>query len=373
MNVALDIKQAKQGVLAAGDLLEIDNLPAEKSRIDSGDRNAIFRCDIPAGIALESNGSLIVEGSVSGSDGNLCRISVEGDAFVDGSVSNTQINAATIHVGGSSAQSQLTARNEIIVCEDLLESRCTVGDYRSHKQRFDELRRILSSASEAQEALERQIKQQERKVSRACKTTRARLDFNVPRTIQHESDRVRVDLSLFGESLGETSDEKFELALNEFFAKGIVGILVKTNSQYVSDNLSREKVFLQLLKNLRDLFLVVGKRDRGQTTLEKAQSELDAIGENLRQRSQRICVGGTARAGSEMRFLLPAVTKKKDGEIEIEERSATLGIGASSGSSQIVTKALSADGRESNKMLGEKELDHAVFTLTEEMIDWSPL
>ena len=68
------------------------------------------------------------------------------------------------------------------------------------------------------------------------------LDFNVPKITKHENDRV--DLRSFGESLGEVPDNKFELALNEFFAKGIIGILMNTNNQYVNDNLSREKVFL---------------------------------------------------------------------------------------------------------------------------------
>ena len=369
MNDALEIEEAKKSVVAAGNLLEIDNLPPDQSKIDSGDRNAIFRCDIHGGITLEGSGSLIVEGSVRGTDGNRCRISMLGDAFVDGSVEHSQINAANIRVRGTSRHSELVASNDIMLGENLLESLCIVGDFRELNQRVDELKRTISNVGEDQESLERQIKQQERRVGRACKTTRSPLDFNVPRIVQHDSDRVTVDLTAFAESLGESSDQKFELALNEFFAKGIVGILVKTNSQYVSDNLSREKVFLQLLKGLRELFAIVGKRDRAQASLESACSELDQILETLSHRGQKISVGGEIEPGSVLKFLLPTVKRQQSGEIEIEENSASAEVGSSG--SQLEAELLSAKGEKSTQVMGKKDLIHAVFSLDGDAVRWS--
>ena len=369
MNDALEIEEAKKSVVAAGNLLEIDDLPPDRSKIDSGDRNAICHCDIPGGITLQGSGSLIVEASVMGTSGNSCRISMRGDAFVDGSVEHSQINASNIHVRGTTRNSELVACNDIVLGGHLLESRCIVGCFSEQSQRVSELQRTISNMGKDQEGLERQIKQQERKVGRGCKTTRSPLDFNVPRIVQHESDRVSVDLTPFAESLGESSDQKFELALNEFFAKGIVGILVKTNSQYVSDNLSREKVFLQLLKGLRELFVIVGKRDRAQASLKSASSELDQILETLSDRSQRISIGGEIEPGSTLQFLLPTARRQLSGEIEIEENSASAEIGSSG--SQLET--LSGKGEKSTQVLGKKDLCHAVFSLDGEAVRWSPI
>ena len=371
MNDTLEIEEAKQSVVAAGNLLEIDTLPPDKSKIDSGDRNAIVRCDIPGGITLQGSGSLIVEGSVRGTDGNGCRISVLGDALVDGSVEHSQINAATIRVGGTSRHSELIACNDIMLGEHLLESRCIVGDFRDQNQRIDELKRTISNVGEDLENLERQIKQQERRVGKACKTTRSPLNFNIARVVQHAKDRVSVDLTSFAESLGESSDEKFELALNEFFAKGIVGILVRTNSQYVSDNLSREKVFLQLLKGLRELFVTVGKRDRAQAFLASAGPELDQILETLSDRSQRISVGGEIEPGSVLQFLMHTVKRQQSGEIEIEENAASAEVESSG--SQLEAQLLSGKGEKSTQCVSKTDLNHAVFSLDGDAVRWSPI
>ena len=371
MSYTLEIEEAKQSVVAAGNLMEVDTLPPDKSKIDSGDRNAIFRCDIPEGITLQGSGSLIVEGSVKGTDGNSCRISVLGDALVEGSVEHSQINAATIRVGGTSRHSELVACNDIILGENLLESRCIVGDFRDQNQRIDELKRIISNVGEGHENLERQIKQQERRVGKACKTTRSPLNFNIPRVVEHAKDRVSVDLTSFAESIGESSDEKFELALNEFFAKGIVGILVRTNSQYVSDNLSREKVFLQLLKGLRELFVTVGKRDRAQASLESAGSELNQILETLSVRSQRISVGGAIEPGSVLKFLMATVKRQQSGEIEIEENAASAEVESSG--SQLEAQLLSGKGEKSTQAVSKTDLNHAVFSLDGDAVRWSPI
>ena len=371
MNDALEIEKAKQSIVAAGNLLEIDALPPDRSKIDSGDRNAIFRCEIPGGITLQGGGSLIVEGSVKGTDGNGCRISVLGDALVDGSVEHTQVNAANIRVRGTSRHSELVASDDIMLGEHLSDSRCIAGDFRERHRRVDELKRAISGVSQDRENLERQIALQERRVGRACRTTRSPLDFNVPRIIQHETERVTVDLTQFAESVGASSDDRFELALNEFFAKGIVGILVKTNSRYVSDNLSREKVFLQLLKSLRELFIAVGKRDRAQAFLERACSELDQVLETLGDRGQRISIGGEVEPGSVLKFLLPTVKRSPDGEIELEEHSASAEIGSSG--SRLEAQLLSGKGEKSTQVVGKRDLIHAVFSLDGDSVRWSPI
>jgi hypothetical protein len=371
MTEVFDFEEARQAVVAADNFLEIDDLPADRSKIDSGDRDAIFRCDIPGGVSVQGNGSLIVEGSVKGTEGNGCRIAVLGDALVDGTVEHSHLNAATIRGGGAARHSDLAACNDIMLGAFIAQTRCTVGDFQNKSKRVDELQRTISSAGEDQEGLERQIKQQDRRVGRACKTTRSPLDFNVQRIVQHGSDRVSVDLTSFAESLGESTDRKFALALNEFFAKGIVGILVRTNSQYVSDNLSREKVFLQLLKGLRELFLMVGKRDRGREALQNARSELDQILETLGQDRQSISVGGEIEAGSALRFLLPIVKRRQNGEIEIEEKSASAGIGAAG--PKLGAQLISVAGVESTQALRKKDLTNTVFSFDGDAVRWAPI
>ena len=67
---------------------------------------------------------------------------------------------------------------------------------------------------------------------------------------------MRINLTVFYSSLGEQSESQRKTALVQFFAKGVVGYLARANRKYISDNPAREKVFLQLLKHLRELFLL---------------------------------------------------------------------------------------------------------------------
>ena len=68
---------------------------------------------------------------------------------------------------------------------------------------------------------------------------------------------------MFYESLGEDPTARQEQALMEFFSRGVVGTLSRANRKYLANNLAREKVFLQLLKSLRELFGLVFERDVG--------------------------------------------------------------------------------------------------------------
>ena len=69
----------------------------------------------------------------------------------------------------------------------------------------------------------------------------------------------------------EGSIRSLELALAEFFAKGIVGVVARTNRKYLVDYPSRENIFMQLLRSLRKPFHLGVERDRAVRTLEAAR------------------------------------------------------------------------------------------------------
>ena len=83
------------------------------------------------------------------------------------------------------------------------------------------------------------------------------------KVIRHRNGRLWVELTMFYESLGEDPTARQEQALMEFFSRGVVGTLSRANRKYLANNLAREKVFLQLLKSLRELFGLVFERDVG--------------------------------------------------------------------------------------------------------------
>ncbi len=122
----------------------------------------------------------------------------------------------------------------------------------------------------------------------------------------------------------------------EFFARGIVGVVARTNRKYLVDYPSRENIFIPLLRSLRELFHLVLERDRAVRTLEAARwnyapvhaGEETATGE----------VGGRIAAQVEMEFILPRVVRLPNAgaDFGVPETAALSGhLGASFGDLEI--------------------------------------
>ena len=122
---------------------------------------------------------------------------------------------------------------------------------------------------------------------------------------------------------------------------------------------------------MRELFVIVGKRDRGREALLSACSELDQILETLGHDRQRISIGGQIEAGSELKFLLPIIKRQKNEDIEIGQKSASAGIGTSG--SDLEAQLISLVGEESTQALSKKDLTNSVFTLDGDAVHWSPI
>ena len=109
----------------------------------------------------------------------------------------------------------------------------------------------------------RLVSQEEKRLDRACKTTMVPLNFNAGRIVRQEADRISIDLRSFYQSLGKLPEAKLTAALDEFLAKGIIGLLARANQRYLCENPTRQKVFLQLLRQLPDRRYRQHRDDRG--------------------------------------------------------------------------------------------------------------
>ena len=71
------------------------------------------------------------------------------------------------------------------------------------------------------------------------------------------------------------------------FAAGILCVVARTNRKYLVDYPSRENIFMQLLRSLRELFHLVVERDRTVRTLEAARWNLKCSCPRWRRDSHR--------------------------------------------------------------------------------------
>ena len=113
-------------------------------------------------------------------------------------------------------------------------------------------------------------------MDRLCQATSIPLNLSVGRLIRHEDGVVGVDLSTFFAAVGEKEERQLDLALAEFFAKGIIGVVARTNRKYL-DNQAREIVFMRLLGHLRELYMMAAQKECLVRRIERQRAQLNTL------------------------------------------------------------------------------------------------
>ena len=138
--------------------------------------------------------------------------------------------------------------NRIVIDVDIV-----AGDLAACRRRARKHQLRLAERFDKSQVLAKQLALDEMRLHKQCARTRAGLNFHAAEIVLHEHDRIRVDLSKFYRHVEDKGEEEVTAALKEFFAKGIIGLLSKTNRAYITANSAHEKVFVQLIQSLRAL------------------------------------------------------------------------------------------------------------------------
>lgn len=324
MSDPFDIEPATTAIEAAAGLVEANGLPAKQNAFDPGDNNGRFVGDLPGGATISGQGSVVVQGSIAGSKDNPCRIRIEGDLVVTGRVQYAQIRCRNLSIGDDLIHAKVKTSGDTVVGGQIAATELILGEYEDRKLRIESLRNEIARGLDERESFDHQINQEERRVDRSCKATRIPLNFNVSRLISQENGRVRIDLSSFYSSLGDMPEAKLQAALIEFFAKGIVGVLARANRKYIGSNTSREKVFLQLLKTMRELFVLVSERDLVILRLKKTEKQVEDLVDKLREQACKLHVQQGVGAQTQIEFHQPRVRREVNGDIDFVHRAASV-------------------------------------------------
>ncbi len=370
MSALFDMESAEKSVLAADELAECKELMASRNTFEAGDKNGVLSANMPGGTSLSGNRSMLVQGSLNGTQGNLCKIQVKGDLVITGNLYHAQISCGNLYLGGDIQYAQIIATGNITVGGEIINAQLSTGSFKDQQNHIEDLERDRGRSQEERESLDRQIYQEEKRVDRSCKTTRIPLNFNVSRIITHENHQVRINLSSFYKSLGDLAEGKRKVALMEFFAKGVVGYLARTNRKYITDNPVREKVFLQLLKHLRVLFSLVAERDFLVQKQQMDREEIDRIVEELREQKRQIHVRGGLHPESTLRFIIPRVRRLEDDEIEFSDNPAELKVLADK-TDQLRLERVSAEGGKNSEVVAEDQLEEITLQATQGNVVWN--
>ncbi len=324
MQPRFDFQAAADDILNSGDVLVTDS--EALVQIDPApERDILIDGDLQQGTAFQCRQSLLVNGSICGLENNECRIEARRNLLIAGDACHARLEGQNIHIGGGSRQSELRADEQISLGKDMVATKLKVGKGGSLQRHCEDLRRRLISHESSKLQCDRQRKQDEKILDRTCQLTSLPLDLNLGNLIRHGDGRVQIDLEPVYQSLDDASEKHLHAALNEFFAKGIMGALARTNRKYIVNNPTRAKVFTQFLSKLRDLYNLVAKCDQLGRSLERDRSELASLIANLPEELGSVQVGGSIVAPATIDFELADVRSR---DSKIEARTARLQIEA---------------------------------------------
>lgn len=365
-----DIQFAIADIFGDGDLTkaEIVNPEQRSWEFDTEDKDVLVQGDVLGDALIRCGKSVVVEGDIVGKDRQCCRFEAAGDIVINGDVSFAQIKARNIHVGGTVRNSQLFAEENIKIGGDLLAGELTIGNARAGQCRIEALQRELGDLRERFELLRRQVLDQEKQLFRECKAAGRDFDFSVGRFVRNKEESLCIDLSAFYQSVGSKEEKKIEPMLKEFFAKGIVGVLARRNHKRLAASLTLNNAFMRLLRKLKELFLLVTRRDRAGAQLENFEREIAGLLAELENQYLHLHVRGAVLLQSRLRFERLRLLRCEEERMEFNRDWAELSLeeGADGADSELTIEKSS--GERFTQPLSPSELQSICICLKDEQI-----
>lgn len=371
MTETLDITSACDAILREGRITEVPVVSPDAPLpvYDGEDRDVLVQGDLAFIHTVRSDRSVLVQGSILGSAEQPIRVEAHGDIVVTGSVRHAVLNGRRVLVGTNANHCHATTARQLIISGHLDGGRLVAGDYDGDRRNIESCRLSLEHSRDQVESMSRRLLTEEKRLAKACLALRIPLDFNVGRIVQHGDGLVHVELTSFYDSLEGRTDEQMELALAEFFAKGVVGVITRANRKYLVNYPAREKVFMQLVKGLRELFEAALERDRTQRRVDWLADRLESLIESLQSRRTTIEIGGAIAGETSMEFILPRVVPRPKGDgLDFVQQTARVDVHWVGSAVEVVS--CGTDGARSSAAVTAADLQSLRFSVDEGAVSW---
>ena len=300
-------------IISADRLLVIETVPEGERVLDAGESNMHVSFELPPGFRLSGQESLLVDGTLIGGDRNIQRIQMGGDVVVTGNVRFANITGERVFVGGGVEDCQITALKEVAIGNYVRNTDMSVGDFRCQKQKLDLLNKQIDEAEDRIISLQRRRRSEERHLYRDLTNTSFTIDFRFGDVIEVQSpSRVCVNLNSFYSILGDRTEEEIEQALDEFFRKGVLGVLMRKNIAFLRESVSRREAFKQVIGGLHDLFTQTLRIDNKVREKERIKADIDKLAEESSSNESVVSLHGLILPRFDLTFRLPQIEHLED-------------------------------------------------------------
>ena len=313
-----DIAFAITETLASGELVVVSELLPDHGAVRESTAHIMVQGDISGSAALETRGSIM---------GNLatpCCIQAGGDVIVVGSALNARISARSILIGGETRDCQLGTLGSATIFHNLANSEITLGDLGPNQPLIQNATSALTQLIEHRDILTRQIGHTATALHAMSKTPRCELNLNVGKIIRHGKDGIVIDLSQFYQHLQKDIGQNVDLALGEFFNKGVLGVISRVNRAYFTANPAHERVFIKLIRQLRGLVNLVRQRDLLQERIDDEREQSGRLTDQCTDPHRLLEVRGQIYPEVLVRYNRPDIELGEIGHFQIKNRPVDL-------------------------------------------------
>ena len=358
MSAKLAVEQAVDQIKVAGDLTVKGGLTPANGVSFTAAGNVLVVGDILGGVQVQVARILVVKGGVVGEIDKPCRIEVQEDLYISGKVDYAHISARNIYIVEEVRNTSLISTEDIHVESDLIDADIEAGGLAVYERLIKEHKLQLVQQMGRTDALKRQLERDAAHLHRQCSRVRTGLNLGVGGIVRHV------------EGLGT---EEVTVALKEFFAKGIIGLLAKVNRSYIAASRAQGKVFRQLIHNLYELIFLTRELDQLKAGATSAKEGFRSMANRLSCLDRRVLVNGKIYPDTIFRFMPREVDISDDGEIALEGESASLTIASGSDPGQRKLMWRNVDGRSQTEVQAADRLRGIVLRLDEDQVVWTPI
>ena len=232
------------------DLTDADNLPL------------LIRSDVSAGAVVRYGGAVVVEGKIEGANGFPCKILAGGPIVVLGNVRHAHLRGQAIFLGRTVSESTLVAEDEIYIAGDVLNAVAHIGDAETLCLEMDRLREVIRAERGEKAKLLQKIRHERQQLDKLLKATGITFNLNIGQIVKNTDRGLVINLASFYNALQSRTENEIDQALREFFAKAVLGVLMRLNKEYISEGVGHQKRFSTVVHRLQELVFSIRDYDK---------------------------------------------------------------------------------------------------------------
>jgi len=351
MSNSTDISIAIAEVLDSKQTLRIiSSLEGNQQAVRDRDGHVLVRRYGTGNHQLEAAGAVIIDDTANGGFGSPGVIDAEGQIILSKDAYNQQISGYSVRIGGTLYDSTVHTLSDVTIDGDVKDSRIVLGSLSASKEYFEETKHTLLHLANQRDSIGRQVARDATLLHKMSASTRFSLNLKVGHFIQYDADGLSLDLTYFYDQIEKADEEEIRLALNDFFNRGITGVLSRTNRPYFTDSPAHLQLFTKIIASLRELVHLTFKRDMLSRQFKTQSTALRDQIAQLVDPKRRLTVHGNIAAGSEVHFSFPQIEIRDDGRTSIDTQAARFAVQSDGNGVCIVQTDL--DGSEETTHVG---------------------